>query len=92
MIYFRIQFNDWINGVFAMSWSPKNRFTLKLFAAIVAMVFLAASLISPDWIERTTGFEPDNDSGRLEWGLSLAAVAVFVVASWLARRQWRALR
>ena len=75
-----------------MTWAPKIRFTLELLAAIVAIVFLVASLISPDWIERTTGFAPDDDSGGFEWGLSLAAVAVFVVASWLARREWRAFR
>ena len=73
-----------------MTWAPRIRFTLELLTAIVAIVFLAASLISPDWIERTTGFAPDDDSGGFEWGLSLAAVAVFVVASWLARREWRA--
>jgi hypothetical protein len=75
-----------------MTWAPKIRFTLELLTAVVAIVFLPASLISPDWIERTTGFAPDNDSGGFEWGLSLGAVAVFVVASWLARREWRALR
>ena len=75
-----------------MTWAPKIRFTLELLTAVVAIVFLVASLISPDWIERTTGFAPDDDSGGFEWGLSLAAVAVFVVASWLARREWRAFR
>jgi hypothetical protein len=75
-----------------MTWAPKVRFTLELLTAIVAIVFLVASLISPDWIERTTGFAPDDDSGGFEWGLSLGAVAVFVVASWLARREWRAFR
>jgi hypothetical protein len=73
-----------------MTWAPRIRFTLELLAAIAAIVFLVASLISPDWIERTTGFAPDDDSGGFEWGLSLGAVAVFVVASWLARREWRA--
>jgi hypothetical protein len=75
-----------------MTWVPKILFTLELLIAIVAIVFLVASLISPDWIERTTGLAPDNDSGGFEWGLSLGAVAVFVVASWLARREWRAFR
>jgi hypothetical protein len=75
-----------------MTWAPKIRFTLELITGIFAIVFLVASLISPDWIERTTGFAPDNDSGGFEWGLSLGAVAVFVVASWLARREWRDLR
>ena len=75
-----------------MIWAPKIRFTLELLTAVLAIVFLVASLISPDWIERTTGFAPDDDSGGFEWGLSLGAVAVFVVASWLARREWRAFR
>jgi hypothetical protein len=75
-----------------MAWAPRLRFTLELLTAAVAIVFLVASLISPDWIERITDFAPDNDSGGFEWGLSLGAVAVFVVASWLARREWRAFR
>jgi hypothetical protein len=33
-----------------MTWAPKIRFTLELLTAIVAIVFLVASLISPDVI------------------------------------------
>ena len=68
----------------------KIRFWPELFVAIVAITFLTASLISPDWIERTIGFAPDNGDGSVEWGASFAAAAVFLVAAWLARRDWRA--
>jgi hypothetical protein len=72
-----------------MTWAPKNPSAWKLVGAFAAIVFLGASLCIPDWIERTTGFDLDNDSGRFEWGLSLAAVAVFVVASWFAAMKGR---
>ena len=75
-----------------MALAPRLRFSLELLTAILAIVFLLASIISPDWIERTTGFAPDDDSGGFEWGLSLGAAAVFVIATWLAQREWRAFR
>ena len=37
-----------------MTWAPKHASNWKLLAAIVAIVFLAASLM-PDWIERACG-------------------------------------
>jgi hypothetical protein len=74
-----------------MAPGSKLRLAIELFVAFAAILFLTASLIWPDWIERTSGFAPDNGDGGVEWGVSFAAVAVFVVASWLARREWRAL-
>jgi hypothetical protein len=69
----------------------KIRFSFEILAAIVAIAFLLASLISPDWMERAFGFAPDNDDGSVEWGASAIAVAVFFVSAWLARREWRGL-
>jgi hypothetical protein len=69
----------------------KIRFLVEVVAAIAAIVFLVASLISPDWIERVFGFAPDNEDGSVEWGASAIAVAVFLVSTWLARREWRGL-
>ena len=42
-----------------MTWAPKHASNWKLLAAIVAIVFLAASLM-PDWIERACGTPPTN--------------------------------
>jgi hypothetical protein len=67
----------------------KIRFSVEVFTALAAIAFLLASLISPDWIERVFGFAPDNDDGSAEWDASVIAVAVFLVSTWLARREWR---
>jgi len=72
-----------------MARGSRIRLSLELLTAVLAVAFLAASLVSPDWIENTLGFAPDGGDGGAEWGLSFAATAVFVVASWLARREWR---
>ena len=69
----------------------KIRLSVEVLAAIAAILFLLASLISPDWIERISGFAPDNDDGGAEWGASAFAVAVFLASTWLARREWRGL-
>jgi hypothetical protein len=69
----------------------KLRLAIELLVALAAILFLTASLIWPDWIEKASGFAPDNGDGDAEWGVSFAAVAVFLLASWLARREWRAL-
>ena len=72
-----------------MARGSRIRLSIELLTALLAIAFLAASLDSPDWIEKTLGFAPDDGDGGAEWGLSFAATAIFVVASWLARREWR---
>jgi hypothetical protein len=75
-----------------MARNSKFRLSIELLTAVLAIALLAASLMSPDWIEKTLGLAPDSGDGGAEWGLSFAATAVFVVASWLARREWRHAR
>ena len=72
-----------------MARGSRTRLLVELLTAVLAVAFLAASLVSPDWIENTLGFAPDGGDGGAEWGLSFAATAVFVVSSWVARREWR---
>jgi hypothetical protein len=67
----------------------KLRLSIEIFVALAAFIFLAAALVSPEWIEKTLGVSPDNGDGSIEWGTALGAAAVFLAMSWLARRDWR---
>lgn len=53
------------------------------------MVLVLVTLISRDWIERLTGFDPDRGSGTVEW-LAVVVLAVSAAALGLgARLEWR---
>ena len=73
-----------------MGAGPKLRLSIEIFVALAAIIFLAASLVSPDWIEKMLGVSLDNGDGSIEWGTAFAAAAVSLALSWLARRDWRA--
>ena len=68
------------------------RFRVEVTAAFIAVAFLTASLISPDWIEKIFGFAPDGGDGATEWSTSFGAVVVFLAATFSARKDWRELR
>jgi hypothetical protein len=55
-----------------------------LFSVLAVM-----TAISPEWIEETTGLDPDAGSGALEWGLVVVLGAIAVAAGRLARRDRR---
>jgi hypothetical protein len=62
---------------------------IEIFVGLAAYIFLAAALVSPEWIEKTLGVSPDNGDGSIEWGTTLGAATVFLAMSWLVRRDWR---
>jgi hypothetical protein len=65
------------------------RFWLECLVTALSIVSLGLTLVEPQWIEKFFGIEPDGGSGSLEWGLSLALVAVSITSAFLARREWR---
>jgi hypothetical protein len=73
-----------------MTRGQRLRVSSEIVVGLAAIVFLAASIICPDWIEKMLGVSPDNGDGSIEWGVAFAAAAVSLVMSWLARRDWRA--
>jgi len=75
-----------------MGWSSKFRLTVEVTTALLATALLTASLISPDWVEKAFGLVPDGGDGAAEWATSFGAAAVFLVATLLARKDWRELR
>jgi hypothetical protein len=52
--------------------------------------FLAVlTAVWPDWIEGVTGFQPDKQSGSLEWILVVGCGLAAMLLGTLARREWR---
>ncbi len=64
-------------------------FWLETALALISGCLLVVTLFWQDWIEALTGFEPDGHSGSLEWGFVATLLIVSVVATILARIEWR---
>jgi uncharacterized membrane protein YidH (DUF202 family) len=60
--------------------------------ALLSGCLFVVTLVWPDWIEALTGFELDDHSGSVEWGIVITLLIVSVVASILARIEWRRQR
>jgi hypothetical protein len=67
----------------------RRRFWVELCAALAALLFLAAAIIDPAWIESATGLDPDAGSGAVEWLLTLLAAGAAVGSSLMARAELR---
>ena len=66
----------------------RKRFWFEIMAGGAGLVLLVVTLISKEWIEIVFGVDPDNGSGALEVGLSVALLAVALVSFALARREY----
>ena len=67
----------------------KKQAKIETVVAILAAGLFVVTLISREWIEALTGWDPDNGNGSLEW-LIVAVLAVIAVALGLrARSDWR---
>jgi hypothetical protein len=76
----------------AMETTLRARFWLETALALLGGCFFAVTLFWPEWIEELTGFEPDDYSGSVEWGIVATLLVISVVASILARIEWRRSR
>jgi hypothetical protein len=66
----------------------RRRFWFEVGLACVALGLLAFTILQRNWIEVVFGVDPDRGNGSFEWALVLASIAVFTLASALARREW----
>ena len=57
----------------------KRRFNIEAGLAAVTAFLLVLTLISHEWIEVLTGWDPDKGNGAVEWGI-VVVLAVATVA------------
>ena len=69
----------------------RTRFRVEATLAGLSAALFALTLFFSEWIEATTGLEPDAGSGALEFVISGALLLVAIGLSLLARRDHRPL-
>ena len=72
-----------------MARAVRWRFWVESVLSSEAVVLLAVTLTSRDWIEVVFGVDPDGRSRALEWVIVVAVVAVALTAAAAARYEWR---
>lgn len=78
-------------GASKRTYSPP-RFWAEIVLAAAALVATVATILTPQWIERVFGIDPDRGSGALEWIIVAALVAVALVLLALAWGERRTRR
>ena len=65
------------------------RFWIETVAAVAGFALLVLTLISHEWFEELTGYEPDGGNGTFEIALPLVLLAIAATSSIAARRVYR---
>lgn len=65
------------------------RFWIEAGLAVVTACLFVLTLITREWVEALTGWDPDGGSGSLEWGLVGVLLVAALLFSGLARTEWK---
>ena len=65
------------------------RFWIETMVAVVGFALLLLTLVSHEWFEELTGYEPDGGNGAFEIVLPLVLLAIAASSSIAARRVYR---
>jgi hypothetical protein len=65
----------------------RRRFWIEAGLAVVSGCLLLLTLVSREWIEALTGWDPDRGSGSVEWLLVLALLAATATFGVMARAE-----
>jgi H+/Cl- antiporter ClcA len=67
----------------------KVRIGLETAIALFAGALGVLAVLSHDWIEGLTGWNPDQHSGAFEWLIVVVLLGIATVLGAVARRDWR---
>jgi hypothetical protein len=65
-----------------------RRYWIEVTSAVLGTVLFTLTLAFPEWIEALFRVDPDGGNGFLEIGIAVAFLAVAMISSLLARREW----
>lgn len=67
----------------------RGRFWIEALLAAVAAIMVIVTLVSREWIEALTGWDPDHGDGSAEWLITIGLVVVAVAFGALSRAEYR---
>ncbi|MFD3401511.1 hypothetical protein ACFWUU_12565 [Kribbella sp. NPDC058693] len=67
----------------------RPRFWWQAGFSVAALVLALVTVISREWIELLTGWDPDNGSGILEWVIVAVLGVIAIALGAAARHEWQ---
>jgi hypothetical protein len=67
----------------------KLRAQIETALAGITAALTLLTLVTREWIEALTGWDPDHGNGSLEWAIVAALLVACVAFSFRARADWR---
>ena len=65
-----------------------TRYWFEVVAAAIGAVLFVLTLVTREWIEILTGWDPDGGSGALELAIAVGLLAVAAISAVAARRDY----